>query len=289
MKFSKPALTYDDQIALLRTRGLDLGDENRTRRWLKRIGYYRLSAYFVPFKIAGSDAYRSGATFDQVIGLYKFDCRLRLLFLQAMDRVEIGLRSLITYQLAHRLGAFGYADPNNFAPSYDHKKFMEILNYEEKRAAELFVKHYRTKYTSEKYLPIWMVTELVPFGTLSKLVEHTRTRVRKRLAKEFSLPEPVFISWLHTIAYIRNVCAHHNRLWNRELAVMPTLPKEWTVDGIRNDRIYCVALMMQYLLTFIAPNCSWKERLKLIFLEHPDIDLAAMTFPANWMELPPWK
>ena len=256
---------------------------------LQRIGYYRLSAYFIPFKVPSTDTFKPDATFAQVIDLYKFDCRLRLLFMHAIDKVEVGIRALITYELAHQLGPFGYADPKNFAPTYDHKEFMRQLEHEEKRGSEVFIKHYRTKYTSEKHLPVWMVTEIVSFGMLSKLTENLRTSLRKYLAKELGLVEPVFVSWLHTITYVRNVCAHHNRLWNRELGVPPVLPDEWTAKGISNERVHCIALMLYHLLKIVAPTSTWKMRLKNTLDSLPGLDLKAMHFPENWESLDIWK
>ena len=289
MKYTKPALTYDDQLALLESRGLTLGNLDRARRWLVRVGYYRLSAYFLPFKILGTDNFQPGATFDQVTDLYKFDAGLRLLFMQVIDRVEVAIRATITYELAHSLGPFGYADPNNFAPSYDHRQFMGLLAYEEKRATELFVSHYRSKYTSEPYLPIWMVTELVSFGALSKLTENSRASIRKRIAKEYRTVEPAFISWMHTLTSVRNLCAHHNRLWNRELPVPPVLPHDWIVTGLTNERLYCVAVILNHLLRIVAPKSQWRDRLKAQFAKHPAIDRVAMKFPAKWEEHPDWK
>jgi abortive infection bacteriophage resistance protein len=134
-----------------------------------------------------------------------------------------------------------------------------------------------------------MVTELVSFGALSKLTENLRASVRKRIAREYRLAEPVFISWMHTLTSVRNLCAHHNRLWNRELPVRPALPHDWIADGITNDRLYCVALMLRYLLKMTVPGAGWAERLKEHFAKYPEVNLAAMKFPLNWTELQVWK
>ena len=109
MLYSKPPLLYEQQLALLTSRGLDCRDAARTIEWLQRIGYYRLSAYFIPFRVPGTDNFRPGTTLDQVVDLYKFECILRLLLLQALDRIEVGVRAVITYRLAHELGAFGHS------------------------------------------------------------------------------------------------------------------------------------------------------------------------------------
>lgn len=215
MHYGKPPLSYSDQLNLLLRRGLDCPDQTRALEWLKRIGYYRLSAYFIPFRIAGSENFQPGTTLTHIVDLYKFDCNLRLLTLQALDRIEISVRAIITYHMGHDLGPFGYANKANFDPRYDHAGMMTILGKEEIKSKEVFVRHYRGKYTSETFLPVWMATELLSFGVLSKMYSNVRTGIRKKIAQEFSQPEPVFASWLHSLAAIRNLCAHHSRSWNR--------------------------------------------------------------------------
>ena len=152
---------------------------------------------------------------------------------------------------------FGYADRANFAAAFNHADFMKILQREESRSTEVFIGHYRVKYTSETDLPVWMATELISFGALSKMYEHLRTGLRKKIAREFNQPQSVFVSWLHSLTAVRNVCAHHSRLWNRELAVKPELPVAWKASGIGNERFYVIALIIQTLLADIAPDSRW--------------------------------
>lgn len=288
MKYGKPPLIYSDQLNLLISRGLDCPDHNRALQWLKHIGYYRLSAYFLPFRISGTDSFRPGTTLADIVDLYKFDSSLRLLTLQALDRIEVGVRAAITYHLAHDLGVFGYANPASFSPKYNHSRLMQTLADEESKSTELFVRHYRGKYTSERHLPVWMATELLSFGALSTMYSYLKGNVRKKIAQEFGQPEPIFTSWLHTLTAIRNVCAHHNRLWNRELSVKPLMLYSWRATNIDNRRYYAIALVIQSLLSRIAPSTQWKERLKAQFRSHPAIDLSAMHFPSNWQNMPPW-
>jgi abortive infection bacteriophage resistance protein len=289
MKYSKPHLPYEDQVDLLTRRGLDCPDKERALLWLKRIGYYRLSAYFIPFKDAATGNFRPGATFDQIIDLYRFDSDLRLLVLEALDSIEINVRAVITYHIAKDLGVFGYADSANFAPTFNHADFMRILRREEGRSTEVFIEHYRKKYISETELPVWMATELISFGALSRMYEHLRTGLRKKIAREFNLPQSVFVSWLHSLTAVRNVCAHHSRLWNRELAVKPELPTAWKTSGIGNERFYSIALIINTLIKELLPDSQWGERLKALFNAHPTVNLRAMQFPADWQTLTPWN
>lgn len=288
MKYGKLPLLYQEQLDLLISRNLTCNDQKRALEWLRRIGYYRLSAYYIPFRVPGSDQFQPGTTFDQIVDLYKFDSNLRLLVMQAIDRIEVAFRAILTYHLAHDLGTYAYANPANFFPRYDHGYLLKAVATEEKRSTELFVKHFRTKYTSESCLPLWMATELITFGALSKMFEALDIPLRKKVAGEFGIQEPVFTSWMHTLTEVRNTCAHHSRLWNRVLGVKPKLPTDWWKQGLNNQRFYTVALLIQALLTEVSPHSRWGERLKNHFNTYPSVDLAAMHFPANWQTLPPW-
>lgn len=154
MRYTKLALTYEQQLDLLLARGLAIPDRDRALHWLKRKGYFRLSAYFLPFKIRGTDQHAHGATFTDVIKLYKFDAHLRLLVIKAIDRVEVALRASATYHFAHVLGPFGYTDVSNFTPfvpspgagvpstGFDHGFLMRRIESEVKQSKEEFVRHY---------------------------------------------------------------------------------------------------------------------------------------------------
>jgi abortive infection bacteriophage resistance protein len=196
MRYTKRALTYEQQLQLVEERGLIIGNRDYALHWLRRIGYFRLSAYFLPFKIANTDCFIKGATFSQVVDLYRFDAYLRLLMMQAIDRVEVAARASVTYHLSHVLGSFGYADAANFTPwvpspgpsapatGFDHASFMRSLAAEVERSTEDFVRHYKAKYTLEVHLPIWMATELMTFGVLSKMTEGTKKGLRKLIARD---------------------------------------------------------------------------------------------------------
>lgn len=286
MKYPKLALTFADQLAQLEARGLVIDDKPRALRWLQRVSYFRLSAYFLPF--AKNDVFESGTQFDQISDLYIFDRKLRLLLLEAIERIEVALRTAITYEIAHAYGPFGHADARNFASWFDHRKFMDELTVEERRAKETFVHHFRTKYTAEPHLPVWMATELLSFGTISQLYQVLAPAIKQRIAAEYAIQDVILSSWLHSLSYIRNVCAHHKRLWNRELAIKPKFPHRF-VPVPANDRLYGILVLIQHMLGTVSPNCEWKLRLAGLISEHPDIPLAAMKFPQGWQANPPWR
>ena len=199
MHYTKPALTYEQQVELLKSRGLVIASEEMALHWLERIGYYRLTAYFIPFKEHGQDKFLDGTTFQMVLDLYQFDARLRLLATQAIDMIEVSVRAALTYRLGHTLGPFGYTNPTSFSPfvpskgpgmpaqGFDHNDFMAKLRREIASSKEDFVAHYQRKYTSEPYMPIWMATELLTFGTISKMAAEVPKGTRKKLAQAYGI------------------------------------------------------------------------------------------------------
>jgi abortive infection bacteriophage resistance protein len=213
---------------------------------------------------------------------------MRLLVMQAIEKIEVAVRATIVYEMSHRLGPFAYADAANFSPTFDHVKMMEKITDEKDRSKETFVSHYVATYTLEPHLPLWMVTELVPFGTLSMMYTGFSRNLQRTISNVYGVAEGAFRTWLHTLSYTRNSCAHHNRLWNRKFAIKPALPPGWPYLIPTNDRLYAILVVMQYMLKTIAPRCRWKDRIMALILAHPEVNRYHMGFPANWLELEPW-
>jgi abortive infection bacteriophage resistance protein len=234
MHFLKPASTVDQQIALLISRGLAIPDRGRASRWLNRVSYYRMSAYFAHFRQPDSENFRGGTCFEQVVALYKFDGRLRMLLLQSTQRIEIAVRTAVTYKIALNYGPFGHLNRDNFATSFDHDKFMDELSEEEKRSDEKFVKVYRKKCPLELHLPVWMATELISFGALSRLYKGLNPDIQREIAATFGVQGDILKNWLHCICYIRNNCAHHKTTWDREMTIKPVIPNRWPYSCVTN-------------------------------------------------------
>jgi len=290
MHYTKPALTFEDQLALLRQRGLTVTDPARALHWLRQISYYRLSAYCLPFK-DGED-FRPGIDFNDIAGLYLFDRKLRLLVLDAIERIEVAIRTGITYEIGHVYGPFGHTDPRNFAPRFDHARLMSDLDTEERRARETFANHFRRKYTDEPHLPVWMASELLSFGTISMLYEGLAPDLKRRIATAYSVDPQFLASWLHALTYLRNLCAHHKRLWNRQLAIRPRFPsrsRAWPHLIPDNARLYGMLVLLRHMLRVVSPQCGWRERLFDLFDAHPDVPLTGMGIPGDWRDRAVWR
>lgn len=290
MRYSKPTLTFEAQLDLLRRRGLAVTDNTRALHWLQQISYYRLSAYCLPFK--DGETFRSGTDFNDIAGLYIFDRKLRLLALDAVERIEIAIRTSITYEIAHAYGPFGHVRSANFTPHFDHARFMAELVTEEDRARETFATHFRRKYTSEAHLPVWMATELLSFGTMSRLYKALAPELKQRISARYAVDEQFLASWLHALTYLRNVCAHHKRLWNRQFAIRPRFPTRnltWPHRVPDNGRLYGMLVVLQHMLSVVSPRCQWRGRLFDLFDAHPLVSLDSMQIPCDWRTRALWK
>lgn len=175
---------------------------------------------------------------------------------------------------------------------FDLDKCLSTLLYDTD-CDEKFLRSFKSKY-SNTFPPSWMTLELTTFGTLSTLYMGLRPGVPKReIAHHFGLDDKTFSSWLHTFVYLRNVCAHHSRLWNREMSIAPRLPlnpqKQWLESKvpIKNDRLYYAMSMMLYLLQTVDSKHQLVYRFRILLKKYPVIDIAAMGFPSNWENEPP--
>jgi len=296
--FNKLAVSVPDQIETLKRRGMEIKDEGCAHRALQLVSYYRPRGYWLPFEIRTSGDYHAfckGTKFDDVLYLYSFDRRLRLLVLDAIEHVEIALRAQWTHYMAMKHGPHGYLEPSHYACRKHHKSTVCQLEEQFKRSKDTFTKHYRETYTPS-LPPVWIATEIVSLGLLSKFYGNLKIRSeRQEIAKLFKLDEKVVTSFAHHISYVRNICAHHGRLWNRRLTVKAKVPKyPPTLSGSMCDsdenRLHNTLVILGYLLESIAPGDKWKTRVMKLIDDGSLVDpIKNMGFPADWKAKPVWK
>lgn len=299
MKYLKTALSFADQADRLLGRGL-VADRAELIARLEAVSYYRLSAYWHTFRIPGdtNDALVPGTKLETVWRRYVFDRQLRLLVMDVIERVEVALRTQLVNRHTLTHGPFGYLDRANLpGMSVDtHREFLVRLRNETDHSQEDFVRHYLAKYTSETDLPLWMACELMTFGCMLTLFRHVDKGIKRAIASDYGVADVVLESWLLSLNYVRNICAHHARLWNRGLGnKQPTIPRqrkhpEWhTPVHITGDRMFGLLSVLHYLLRQVAPQSHWKDRLKTLLAAYPDIPIRFMGFPENWEESPIWS
>lgn len=291
--FIKIALTYEQQLQQLKNRGLLIPDEPKALFLLENISYYRLSGYWFPLladKI--NHVFKQNASFDTAFKIYCFDKELRKLLISELEKIEVAIRAKMVYVLSHAHGPFWYQDPMLFTNIDAHASSLNKMKEEFNRSDEEFIAAFKQKY-SDPLPPSWITMEITSFGTLSILYSRLKPgRSKRDIANYFGLPDSVFSSWMHSIVYIRNVCAHHTRLWNRAMSITPYLPnkprKAWIEKQVANNRSYFMLCMVKYLLATVNPGNSFTEKVKQLFVKYPNIDNKAMGFTDNWDDEPLW-
>jgi len=296
-QYAKPSLDVEQQLELLVGRGIVVDDMGFARHALGHVSYYRLSAYSYPFRSYEiPDAFVGGTTFAKVWQYYRFDRRLKVVVLDAVERVEIAVRTKLVNLFTAQYGAFGYRDAANFASPTDAQRFAATLGFidrETEKSNEEFVVHFRATYDTAQGLPLWMAAELMTFGNLLTLFRMLKKKDKKAIAREFGLNAAVLESWLTVLNYVRNVCAHHGRLWNRHLPIYPDLPDKdarWHDDAfpVNPNRIYSVLTLLRFMLNEIAPQSGWKGRLLGLLAEFPEIHRPSMALPDGFEDSPLW-
>lgn len=262
--------------------------------YLQHLNYYRLGAYWLPFEINhGNHTFRPGTRFEDVLNLYIFDRQLRLHAIDAIERVEVSIRSTWAYHLADQHGPHAHLDPNLAFKQHRWQQNIDKLTDEVSRSEETFIRHLRQTY-SEPLPPVWAVCEVMSLGLLSRWYDNLKPMpVRRAIANTYDLDQATLASWLRHLSLVRNTCAHHSRLWNREFTITPAAPghkpaglaAQW-VPGSR--KIYNSLVILLHGMDIIAPHHHWRSGLKNLIAQH-SIDVSAMDFPANWQTLPIWQ
>lgn len=300
--YSKPALSIQDQIGLLQSRGLSIPIVQQAEHYLTHINFYRLRAYWLPFEdVADQTQHRflTGTSFEDVINLYTFDRKLRLLVLDAIERLEVSFRTQWAQQLAQQAGAHAYLNLTLFSGL--QAEVLQEIRQEIQRSKETFIQHYRKTYSTPSDPPIWAACELMTLGQLSKSYKNIKAvSLRDSIAKNYQLNERVLASVMEHLNYIRNLCAHHNRLWIRDFTITLSLPRSKPIGLLQNfdsttdaqgnpsnRKIYNTLVMMLYLLDTISPGSSWESRFKDLLSEH-SINPIDMGFPRDWSQRQLW-
>ncbi|HUY87307.1 MAG TPA: Abi family protein [Pirellulales bacterium] len=294
--YQKPWLSHADQVAKLRSRGLTVADPAAAERFLSHVNYYRFSGYCLAFE-QPRHSFPQGVTFEDITGAYAFDVALRDLLTEALEVIEIDVRAWLAYHFGQTHGAFGHTDAANFFGRFDHADFMVRLREEADRSSELFIKHFRANYAEYPDLPIWMLTEVMSFGMLVRMFRGMHRRDQQAISSRYRLQAVAFGTILLHLVYVRNLCAHHARLWDRVWAMKATLPqgKAWQPPLMPgNDRLFSTLCVMQQLLNACPATGGfaddWQDRLHALLRAPPNAphSLACMGMPQDWDQHPVW-
>lgn len=312
----KPFTTIGKQVELLRARGMML-DRDEAERWLTVVGYYRLSGYWYPYRALNTgvrgDQFVQDARFDDVVRLYEFDRKLRTQIHDGVERIEVALRSRVSYRIAEH-DPLGYENPSLFRPAFEHSEWLATARRRVDRAKRHIepIRHYEKKYGGR--VPIWVLTEVLDFSDVSKLYDGMLVRdqwtVAERLGvrvdearltasqrKKGRKVHPL-ARWLEHLTVIRNSAAHHGRVWNRSFTPVGTAGLR-TIDALeclpegQSERAFGALTLMGYLLQGTSPGSSWTSKVRNLvedtFQDLPGRSVGEMGFPEGWQATPLWS
>jgi abortive infection bacteriophage resistance protein len=299
MQYIKTPLLIAQQIEALERRGMVFSNKQSAEHYLSHISYYRLRAYTYPYQ-NNSDPnhpFWHPTPFERVLDDYIFDRKLRVLVFDAMEKIEIALRTQIIYQFSIRKGGQWYEDVGLFRNARLFQSDLAHLDKEINRSQEEFIRHYKSKYTSPTRPPAWIALEVCTIGTLSKLYDNLAlSDEKKAVARHFGLGHPfVLESWMQTFSHVRNICAHHSRLWNRQITIIPIFPQRpaapWVSPKMlaESHKIFAALCCIRYFLNQISPGNSFSNKLKDCLGLYKSINKRAMGFVEGWEEEPLWQ
>lgn len=306
-----PWLSLEGQLIHLRERGLTVPDSVKARHYLAQIGFHRLSGYWDAFRERSKvdrralEHFKPGARFDDAVNLYVFDKKLRLLAMDALERIEVAVRVAIAHALGEHDPA-AYLQPHLFHPSFSqridpttgltaHHRWLARQALLVTRSREDFVLQHRERYGLP--LAIWVASEVWDFGCLSQLFAGMRQEDQDVISRSYGVSNGrVLASWLHSLNYLRNVCAHHSRLWNRNIVIRPKLPPAEQVPALAafeanehaQTRAFLLLCICHHMIRTINPASTWGRRMKRLLddefprLEHLGLDLWSLGADSSW-------
>lgn len=326
--FHKLAIDIPAQVALLKQRGLNIQNDESACRLLEVVGFFRLIPYMRALQRTGpaDHVFRPGVSVHALTQLYEFDRKLRLLVIDALERVEVAARSAISHHMGLRYGTHWYLHKPLFRREYRHGALLDGIGRRQeearrdherecrridasqasasrkaqlksRRARESYTRHYTLTYSDPNLMPGWAVLEEISLGELSHLFKGlARDADRKAIAQRLFLPGPLLQSWLHSLTVVRNICAHHARLWNREFGICPEQPRKidfaWP-QYLRkpgpHGRLFTILCILELLVCRVSPQSRWGRRLYELLEDFPQINPNAMGFPVHWQLDPFWR
>ena len=266
--------------------------------YLEHISYYRLAGYWWSMQLNKTDhVFKPNSRFGDVIHLYNFDQELRILIFDVIEKIEISLRTKLIYHLSHEFDAWWFQNISLFTDAKAVIKTLASLQEEVSRSKDIFIKEHNSKYKEDlRFPPAWKTLELTSFGSLSKLYGNLKNNIssKDKIAYEFGAVNHTYLpSWLQSIAQIRNYCAHHSRLWNRNLPGTPKIlskpPYKWLNDiPVNTQKLYIHLCLMRYMLNIIVTNNTFNHKLSDLLLKYPSVDSTALGFASDWKNEPLW-
>jgi abortive infection bacteriophage resistance protein len=306
---NKPAYTISDQITLLKSRGMLFKDESLAINHLKNISYYRLKGYWWDTQTDTTlHTFSSNTYFENIIERYNFDKELRLIVFDAIEMIEVSLRTKMIHHLSISYGSLWYLNSTLFentpltlkdgTKTTIYQNTIDELKKEFNRSQEIFIQDHKRRYQNQD-ADSWKILEVASMGTLSKLFKNLKHQLPEKAAisKEMGLNlHSELSSWLESFTYVRNIIAHHSRLWSKNMVKKPTYNLknpigQWFQNPITPVQIkkpFLIISCMMYTCNMIDANNKIKLNLDNLFNRYQSIPIYKLGFLNNWKNEPLW-
>jgi len=308
-KMNKPAYKIQDQITLLKQRGMLFKDESKAYNLLRKIGYYRLKGYWWDMQSnTNTHLFQPNVYFENIIERYDFDRRLRIILFDAVEQIEITLRTKMIYHLSIAYGGLWYLNPllfetkvitQNGKTQTAHLFELDELQKEFNRSQEIFIKDQRLRYPGQD-VDAWKILEVASMGTLSKLYKNLKNQLPEKsiIANEMGLNSTyTFVGWIESITLIRNIIAHHARLWSRPMVKRPSMQinnpvVEWFDNPLQTGQLnkpFAIISCMVYLCNYLNQTDDIKLKIIELIDSFPNVPIYKYGFLNNWRNEPIWR
>jgi abortive infection bacteriophage resistance protein len=299
--YTKPAISIPEQITLLQERGLTITDAAAAAHCLKHISYYRLAGYWQIYQYDRiKHLFIPGTTFEQVLTLYGFDRELRLLLIDAIERIEVSFRAVLVDEMCIKHSSTWYAQADYAFSEVAMNTTLTSIDKELARSGEVFVAHHNRKYGTGQYPPAWKTFQVLSLGTLSKIYGNIRNDIpeKKAIARAYGLPAEAWLqSWMQVVSVLRNFCAHHSRICYRIFSYPPRDMHRPRLPWIKripprgstlSQHLYYQLCVVRYLLQTSSPGNCFNSCLKQLIARYPGVELNRMGFMPGWEHEPLW-
>jgi abortive infection bacteriophage resistance protein len=294
--FSKPAITPERLLEKLKFQGLIVkqDEEPQALNYLRFVGAYRLKGYWHHVINPITKKFPSGYSYKQLIDRCEFDRELRAATNEAIERLEVAIRSAIANYLSLKHSPHWFLNTGIFKPTakWGVGQFIKKIEDEVGRSKEkIFVAHYAAQHDEPYLPPSWSISECVSLGIWSRTYEILRDpNDKKAISMRFKIDQTdVFQSWVHAITVMRNIVAHHGQLLKIKFRITPMGYKNASIKFSDNNSFFSVATVINYLLLQIGLPQRWQKDLEAIFEKYPSIHSSEIGFPAIWRNTLGWE
>ncbi len=285
--------TLDEQLDILKSRGLHINDEISAKNFLLNNNYYRVSGYSLTLR--KNDQFFDNVSFEDIVDIYEFDHELRHILLKYIEVIEVNFKSIYAYEFSKVYGPDGYLNSSHFT---DNQKYNNILQKSEHQKEtslphEAYLKHFIQEL--HQNIPLWAYVDLFTIANISMLYAITDESIKDTIAKDYGLAmsnnSRILGKFMHSMTILRNLCAHGSRLFNRLFEQRPSLNRRERAllrcnpDGsVDNSHLFGFILIMKRLLDDEEYQALKKELISLTN-RISFVKMRYYGFPDNWKEV----